>query len=194
MIPQTTLSFSDFYVPEINFGLYDIYQFPKQQVIDEIPSIGVYDYFNPTPVATYTPIAAVQQTFQPVAVVVPKKTITFTVADGTETIPGANIAVNGVGTATTDINGRVTLPNVSLNDSIRISYIGFEDYVGTVSTIPSIVVLKEGAIMLDEVIIQAWKKPVASSNTWAWLLLGAVGVAAAYKFSKSGTKIVRAKI
>lgn len=183
---NNALSFLDYYVPEVNFGLNDVYQFPKIQATPiYVPPVYTAPIVYDNPVYTAAPIQTVQPT---------TKTITFTVSDGTETIPGANIAVNGVGTATTDINGRVTLPKVSLNDSIRISYIGFEDYVGTVSTIPGIVVLKEGAIMLDEVKIYTKKKPATSSNTWAWLLLGAVGVAAVYKYSKAGTKIVRAKI
>ncbi len=95
------------------------------------------------------------------------KTISFTVKDKFGTISLANIQVNGVGTAVTDDNGRVTLPNIPVDATIKISYIGFDDYVSTASTIPSAVILKEGVKMLNEVNIQnTYKK--SSSNTWMW--------------------------
>jgi len=121
------------------------------------------------------------------------KTISFTVKDKFGTISLANIQVNGVGTAVTDDNGRVTLPNIPVDATIKISYIGFDDYVSTASTIPSAVILKEGVKMLNEVNIQnTYKK--SSSNTWMWWIVGAVAAVGIYKYSKTGAKVVRAKI
>jgi hypothetical protein len=187
MTTPNYLSFVDFYVPDINFDVTDVFQFPKIQ--DTVYAAPVYTapqiVYNNS-VNTAAPIQA--------DLGIIKKTITFTVADETETLPGANIAVNGISTAITDGNGRVTLPNIDIDSVITVSYIGYDTYTMIASAIPAKVFLKSGATQLDEVIIQAWKKPVAPSNTWAWLLLGAVGVAAVYKYSKAGTKIVRAKI
>lgn len=186
---NNALSFLDYYVPEVNFGLNDVFQYPKIQATPiYVPPVytAPQTVYN-NPVYTAAPVQA--------DLGIIKKTITFTVADDTETIPGANIAVNGIATATTDINGRVTLPNIAINSVIKISYIGYDDYEALASVIPSKVILKQGALALNEVvIINDYKKPVAPTNTWAWLLLGAVGVAAVYKYSKAGTKIVRAKL
>lgn len=188
MTTPNYLSFVDFYVPEINFDVTDVFQFPKIQATPVyVPPVytAPQTVYN-NPVNTTAPIQA--------DLGIIKKTITFTVADETETLPGANIAVNGISTAITDGNGRVTLPNIDIDSIITVSYIGYDTYTMIASAIPVKVFLKSGATQLDEVVITAWKKPATSSNTWAWLLLGAVGVAAVYKYSKAGTKIVRAKI
>lgn len=193
MIPldRNIIDFSNFATPEFNFGLTDIYQFPKEIQ----PSIGTQNYFNPTPVLpkVVAPVVYVAEPIQTVAVVVPKKTISFTVKDQQgATIPGANIEVNGVGTAQTDINGKVTLPNIPVDASIKISFVGFESNLTTASTITSVVILKDGVEMLSEVVIEnKYKKP---SNSLLWLLAGAAAAFGIYKYSQTGTKVVRAKI
>jgi len=123
-----------------------------------------------------------------------KKTISFTVADDNETLPGANIAVDGIGKAQTDINGNVTIPNISLDASIKITYVGYDDYITTASTIPSVVILKKGITMLSEVVVEKKSPKASSNNSWMWWIVGAVAAVGIYKYSKTGAKVVRAKI
>lgn len=190
--PNNFLSFVDFYVPDVNFGVTDIFQWPV---------------VKPTPIYYPKVVTAPQTVYTPPVLAdlgIIKKTITFTVADNVETIPGANIAVNGIGTAVTDGNGRVTLPNIDIDSIITVSYIGYDTYTMIASAIPVKVILKSGAVALPEVIVTAWKPAPApvqtaaiapSNNTWAWLLAGAVGVAVVMKYAKgSGAKVVRAKL
>lgn len=130
------------------------------------------------------------------------KTISFTVADSFETLPGANIAINGIGVAQTDIDGRVTLANLALGSMLKITYVGYQDYIIAAANVPAKVIMVPDAIQLPEVIIvNNYKKPVieetppaASSNTWLWLLAGGLAAIGIVKYSKSGTKIVKAKI
>jgi hypothetical protein len=208
--------FSDYDVPSINFNTKPIYSLPKPTLEMELyPSIRVFDYFNPKPAVTPTPILPKIVTSvlapvlpkvitQPVAIkpavvnipmagLPPKKTITFTVKDKDATIREANIAVDGVPTAKTDINGKVTLPNIPISAAIKVTYVGYDDYDSTASTIPSVVILKEGVQMLNELVIENnYKKP--KSNAWLWWLAGAVGAFGIYKYSNKGTKVVKAKI
>ena len=188
MSPEALASFIDYTVPEYNFsvgnGLYNFQ--PVQQSFVAAPLV-----YTPPVVAAQPVIAPV---YTPVAVqpVVTGKTIAFTVYDANGTLPGANIAIDGIGKAQTNGNGSVTIPNVLPTSLVKISYIGYEDYTVIASSLPSKVTLTATALQLSEITIPAWKKP--TSNTWAWLLVGVVGAFGIYKYSTSGTKVVKAKI
>jgi hypothetical protein len=181
MSPEAIANFN-YSLPNFDFDTPGIYNLPKTQPY-MLPT------FTPTPVAV-TPITTIPVVATPV---VPKKTIAFTVYDEKETLPEANIAIDGVGTAQTNGNGYVVIPNVPINATVQITYIGYEDYIISASSVPAKVVLKSGTEQLQEVVIHAVKKPAKSSN-WAWWLLGAVVAGGIIKYSKAGTKIVQAKL
>ena len=130
-----------------------------------------------------------------------KKLFTFTVSDNSNTLPGANIAVNGVAVAQTNANGMVTLPNYNPEAMIKISYVGYEDYIVKASAIVNAkVVLKSSPVALKEVVVtNNYKKPtapgaIATSNTWMYLLVGLIGAAGLYAYSSKGSKVVKAKL
>lgn len=188
----TATDFIDYSLPDYNFGIKDIYNFPQVQqpllVNDETPILQLKPVlFQPVV------IPRVAQVFQTAIPVVAKKTIRFTVADDTETLPGANISVNGVATAQTDGNGFVILPNIAIDSIIKVSFIGYDEFISTASQIPNRVVLKKGALALKEVVvINNYKKP--KSNNWLWLLAGGITALGIYKYSNTGAKVVKAKI
>lgn len=198
----TPTNFLDYSLPDYNFSMAAINDFHNSGQLVQ-PTLPVWpslyssesaikaNYYIPS--ISYTPpvVATIQPTLQvqPVA----KKTISFTVADATETLPGANIAINGVGTAQTDNYGLVTLPNIPIDAVIKITYVGYKDYIVSASAIPNKVIMTVDALELKEVVLQNnYKKP--TSNTWAWWLLGGLAAVGIYKYSKTGAKVVRAKI
>jgi hypothetical protein len=163
---SATFNFSDYTVPDYDFGFANIYTIPVPQ-------------------SQYS--TSVQTVDLPVAT----KTISFTVSDKNGTIPGANISVNGIATAQTDEKGKVTLPNIPTNADIIVSYIGYDNFQAQASNITSSVVINEGATPIDEVNVFTKKKP---SNTWLWILVGLGAAYSAYSYSNSGAKVVKAKI
>ena len=177
---KSTYSLPDF---DPDYGLENMFDMPL--LTKPIVTMPIYQ----APVV----VPKVVQTIAPiVAPVVAKKTIAFTVYDGAETLPGANIAIDGIPTAQTNENGYVILPNVPATATVKITYVGYEDYIVAATAVPTKVVMKSSGEQLPELTIIGKKKP--ESNTWAWLLLGAVVVGGIFKYSRSGTKIVRAKI
>jgi len=172
------MDFKNYTLPDIDFGFADVYQFPVPQ--------QQYNLAN-MPVAQVIP-----RTTAPVI----RKTISFTVADTIETLPGANISVDGIAIAQTDGNGRVTLPNIATTSIIKVSYIGYSDFSVVAALIPSKVVLQASAEELQEVIIYTKPKAQAqSSSTIWWWVAGAAAVGAIiYTKAKTGAKIVKAKI
>ncbi len=108
-------------------------------------------------------------------------------SDG-DTLPGANISINGIPKIQTNGNGFFSLYNVSPTDTIKISYIGQQDFEAKAASFPNSVEMRESAESLDEVVVRAAKK----TN---WLLpLGivAIGFLAYRKYGKKAT--VKAKI
>lgn len=179
---------SNYFLPDFSseYGNIDVFANPlvaNNPVITTMPIYQVPVIQSIKPVAT-TPVVATP--------VVPKKTIAFTVYDGNETLPGANIAIDGVATAQTNSNGYVIIPNVPVTATVQITYIGYEDYIISASAIPAKVILKSGTEQLQEVVIVGKKKP--TSSNWAWWLVGAIAAVGIIKHAKSGTKIVRAKL
>ena len=85
------------------------------------------------------------------------QTISGNVSDSTGPLPGASIVVKGTENGTTtDFDGNFTLDNVSSEDTLVISFLGYftqEIAVSSQSTID--VVLVEDAENLDEVIVTA---------------------------------------
>lgn len=183
MSPGALANFIDYETPTFDFSVGNsLYNF--QPVVQQ-PYVAPPVYIAPQVVS---PIV------MPVATAVAAtKTIAFTVADDKETLPGANIAIDGVGKAQTNQNGYVVIPNVSPTSIVKITYVGYEDYVVQASQLPAKVILKSTAVELAEVVLtNNYKKP--TSNTWLWWLAGAVGAFGIYKYSKIGTKVVQAKI
>ena len=200
MIAKDQKPFSDYDVPSIIFDSKPIYSLPKPTLEMELyPSIRVFDYFNPKPavvatsiIKTVTPVVVPKVITQPMAGLPPKKTISFTVATSKETLPGANIAVNGIATAQTDGNGRVTLPNIAIDSTIKITYIGYDDYSVIASQVPNKVIMNEGATALTEIkVVNNYKKP--SNSKLLWWLAAAAGAFGIYQYS-TGSKVVKAKI
>jgi hypothetical protein len=197
---EANRSFSDYTLDNYNFGISDIYTFPK--VINTVPlfqynapvieDISFETISEPVFISNPTPIAPIEIT--PIAPIAPvSKTIAFTVATANETLPGANIAIDGVGKAQTNSNGYVVIPNVLPTSMVKISYVGYEDYVVQASELPAKILLKTTTYQLNEVEIpNNYKKP--TSNAWMWWLVGAVGAFGIYKYSKTGVKVVKAKI
>jgi hypothetical protein len=190
-----TPSFLDYTLNDYGFGISDIYNLPAvQSSFSLAPSSYVAAY--ETPVIDVAPISFVSASPVVKAVApVANKTIAFTVSDKDGILPGANIAIDGIGKAQTDGNGYVIIPNVAPSSTVKITYVGYEDYIVSASSLPAKVVLKPTALQLDEVIVQAYKKPVAATNNnWLWWLAGALGAAVIYKKAKLGSKVIKAKI
>ncbi len=201
-------NFSNYEIPELDFGIENIISIPKVRAFlptpSESPTIGNVVIPKPTQIfspVTFEPIAydptsiyELPPVYTPTVMPTPviempvfedvlpksdsvnyaqniKKTISFTVADDNETLPGANIAVDGIGKAQTDINGNVTIPNISLDASIKITYVGYDDYITTASTIPSVVILKKGITMLSEVVVEKKSPKASSNNSWMWWII-----------------------
>lgn len=179
MSPAALANFIDYTVPDYDFS------------VDN----SLYDFLPPQQSFVATPIYTAPQIQLPTVVipVASTKTIAFTVADASETLPGANITIDGIGKAQTNANGYVVVPNVLPTSMVKISYVGYEDYVVQASQLPAKVIMKTTALQLPEVVIpNNFKKPV--SNNWMWWLVGAVGAVGIYKYSKTGSKVVKAKI
>jgi hypothetical protein len=194
MLAEINRSFLDYAVENYNFGIEaDIYDFPKpiqttpafQYNVPVIDDISFESIRNTS--ANYNPVIV------PVAPIAPiGKTISFTVSDANGTLPGANIAIDGIGKAQTNGNGYVVIPNVLPTSMVKISYVGYEDYVVQASQLPAKLVMKTTVLQLDEAKVPAWKKP--TSNTWLWWLAGGIAALGIYKYSKTGAKVVKAKI
>lgn len=109
-------------------------------------------------------------------------------SDG-ETLPAANISVNGVPKTQTNSNGVFTLYNILSTDSIKVTYIGQKDYEVKALDFPNSIEMRESAEGLKEVIITAAKKP---TNWLLWLGIGTVGFLA---YQKYGAKApIKAKL
>ncbi|MDC9721711.1 MAG: TonB-dependent receptor [Urechidicola sp.] len=98
------------------------------------------------------------------------QTVSGTVSDANGPLPGASIVVKGTENGTTtDFDGNYTLDNVSSEDTLVISFLGFitqEIVAGSQSVID--VVLEEDAENLDEVIVTALGiKKTRASITYA---------------------------
>lgn len=176
-----------YYLPDFQseFGGVDIFSAPLQKpvVVNAAPVFAtptIQSVMAAAPVLAAVPVVA-------------KKTIAFTVYAGKETLPGANIAIDGVDTAITNGNGYAIITNVPITAIVKISYIGFEHYIIGASSVPAKVLMKSGIEQLPDLVITA-KKKATTSTTWIWWLAGAVGALGIYKYSKIGTTIVKAKI
>lgn len=189
MIAKPATSFLDFQVKDMNFNA-DIFStpkpfLPKSDVTEIIP------YFKPIVYTPPKPVAPQPMAFTGVNTV--KKTISFTVLNDTgEILPGTNAAIDGTRFYQADGNGKITASNVSPTSTIKITFQGFKNYESVVSELPLKVALEKEITQLDEAVVQNnYKKP--KSNTWMWLL-GAVGAFGIYKYSNTGSKVVKAKI
>lgn len=113
----------------------------------------------------------------PNVVILPISIRTTTVAENLTSLPSVNVAVNGVPTAQTDMNGQVILPNISNDAQITFSYIGYEPQTYTAGFIPSQIVMKTTSIVLPEINIKSNPIPKPKkSYGWLWLLGIGTGV------------------
>ena len=183
MSPGALANFIDYETPTFDFSVGNsLYNF--QPVVQQ-------PYVAPP---VYTAPQIVLPTYAPIAVpVTATKTISFTVSDDVGTIDGANIYVDGIQRTKSDINGKVTLVNVASNSTIKVSYVSKIPFISVASSIPNNVFLVQNTEQLDEAVAEK-KSPKPTSNTWLWWLAGAVGAFGIYKYSKTGTKVVQAKI
>lgn len=195
MIAKPATSFLDFQVKDMNFNT-DIFStpkpfLPKSDVSEITPYFKPITYTPPILVQTPKPVAPQPMAFTGVNTV--KKTISFTVLDDTgEILPGTNAAIDGTRFYQADKNGKITASNVSPTSTIKITFQGFKNYESVVSELPLKVALEKEITQLDEAVVKNdYKKP--KSNTWMWLL-GAVGAFGIYKYSNTGSKVVKAKI
>ena len=116
-------------------------------------------------------------------------------------LPYANIAINGIATAQTDSNGFFTIRDISLTDTVKISYVGLGEVVYTAGSLPNTIQLKSVAIQLQSVIINIPKKPTPTAEKpivpkpTNWLLWGSLGMAGILLYKKYSSKqVVKAKI
>ena len=84
-------------------------------------------------------------------------TVSGTVFDveSNELLPGASVVVSGsnVGT-TTDFDGKFTLENLSINDQLVVSYLGYDDYTTSIDGSTNISVgLNLSSSELEEVVV-----------------------------------------
>jgi len=88
------------------------------------------------------------------------KQITGSVYDAVnnQPIPGATVLVKETGLGSvTDFDGMFTIPNVSLNSSIEISYIGFETQMITITDFNDLIIkLEAKAESLNEVVVTGY--------------------------------------
>lgn len=164
--------------------------------------LGVKNQAVPVAPVNAPPMPTVENTLAPEApmpiiaqkVAQPLVKLAFSVAKDIDTrLEGANVSVNGVPTAQTNANGSVQLPNIPPDATIKITHIGYEDYVKTAPNIAPIIYLQPHVEQLKEVLIVKKKIIAPKSNNWLWWLL-AVGAFGIYQYSKTGSKVVKAKI
>lgn len=110
------------------------------------------------------------------------------IANDGDSLPGANISVNGVPKIQTNGNGYFSLTNVLSTDIIKISFIGYEDYESKAADLPKAINMLTSAEALQEVVIKQVKK----TNWLLWLGIGTISVLAYNKYSAKAT--VKAKI
>jgi len=95
------------------------------------------------------------------------QSISGTVSDASGPLPGASVIIKGTSTGVvTDFDGNYTLNNVSLNDVLSFSYVGFKTQEITFTGQERIdVLLVEDLVALDEVVIVNYgtQKNIASS-------------------------------
>jgi hypothetical protein len=128
------------------------------------------------------------------------KTIQFKVVDELESLPRPNVYVDGKHTTIGDDDGNVTLHNVSIGSTIKITYVGMKNYEAAANAIPATVVLESNPTELKEVVVTRPKKttpltkPEATkNNTFLWAL-GAIVLVGGIKYMSSNNKSVKAKI
>ena len=83
------------------------------------------------------------------------KTITGTVSDDTDPLPGVNVWIQGTDTGTkTDFDGRYSI-EANVGDIIQYSFVGMENSLKTVGNSSVINVIMQGGAVLEEVVVTA---------------------------------------
>ncbi|MDL2305830.1 TonB-dependent receptor [Bacteroides sp. OttesenSCG-928-D19] len=103
------------------------------------------------------------------------KSITGVVLDSyNEPVIGANVTVDGTANGTiTNLDGKFSLSNVSVNANLKVSYIGYETQTIRVgSTTNFTIILKEDAQALDEVVVVGYGVQKKSDVTGAMTRVG----------------------
>ncbi|AOZ99593.1 carboxypeptidase-like regulatory domain-containing protein [Flavobacterium commune] len=137
----------------------------------------------------YTPLTTSFNTATPAATRINVSGVV--IADDGESLPGANISVNGVAKIQTNGNGYFSLTNILSTDIIKVSYIGYEDYESKAADLPKAINMLSSAEALNEVTVYA--KPKNKTNWLLWLGIGTGLGLIAYKIH-SAKATVKAKI
>lgn len=118
---------------------------------------------------------------------------------------GANIHIDRKPIASTNYDGTVIIPGIADSFSeVRITYLGYADYVISAVFLPVQVIMKEEAIGLDEVVITIPKKTTTTTESssdeqkkpFNWLLwLSVIGLGIQVtKYFEDKNKVVKTKI
>jgi len=99
-------------------------------------------------------------------------------AESNELLPGASVVVSGsnIGT-TTDFDGKFTIDNLTLNDQLTISYLGYDDFTTTIDGSTSITIaLKLSSSELDEIVVIGYGTQTKKEVTGAVTVVGSESI------------------
>jgi hypothetical protein len=153
-----------------------------------VPIVSTGNYLAPAPInqaqnaAVIFPTTLNNNVFNQL---VPTATFTLktVVWDQDETLPDATVMVNGKAYATNE-NGVFQLPNVPVNATVSISYIGYKTFTGQASQVPPKIVLERDSTALNEVVITRKQKSILG-----WIAAGLLTVAIIKKATDKSKKV-----